>query len=72
MIKVQHALLLQPGFSSQAWEPHAHHIPHCSSVSSHAVVVTHIEELQGPTTRIYNYVLGLWGGRKREREEDWQ
>ena len=34
------------------------------SVSSHAVAATHIE---GLTTRIYNYVLGLWRGRKRER-----
>ena len=40
---------------------------HCSS--SHAVVASYIEKLEGPTTRIYNYVLGLWGGKK---EEDWQ
>ena len=32
--------------------------PHHLSVSSRAVVVTHIEEL---TTRVYNYVLGLLG-----------
>ena len=43
---------------------------HHPSVSSHAVVAAHIEELEGPTTRLYNYVLGLWGEKKRE--EDWQ
>ena len=28
------------------------------------MVVAHIEEPEGPTTRVYNYVLGLWGGKK--------
>ena len=41
--------------------------PHHSSVSSHAIVVAHIEELKGLTTRIYNYVLELWE-EKKERE----
>ena len=36
----------------------------CSS--SHAVVASHIEELEGFTTRIYNHVLGLWGEKKRK------
>lgn len=44
--------------------------PHLSSVSSHAVAAAHIE-LDGPTTRIYNYALGLWGEEK-EKEEDCQ
>ena len=44
-----------------------HHLPS----SSHAVVAAHTEELVGLTTRIYNYVPGLWGGEKK-REEDWQ
>ena len=44
---------------------------HRLSVSSHAVAAGHIEELEGLTTRIYNYVLGLWG-EKNKREEDWQ
>ena len=39
--------------------------PHHSSVSSHAVAVARIEELEGHTTRIYSYVPGLWGGKKR-------
>ena len=38
--------------------------PHDSSVSSHAVAVARTEELEGLTTRIYNYVLGLWGEKK--------
>ena len=32
--------------------------------SSHSVAASQTEELEGPTTRIYNYVLGLWGGKK--------
>ena len=38
--------------------------PHHSSVSSHAVAAVHTEELAGLTTRIYNYVLGIWGGKR--------
>ena len=34
-------------------------------VSSHAVAGAHIEKLEGLTTRIYNYLLGLWGGKKK-------
>ena len=45
--------------------------PHHLSVSCQAAVVAHIEELEQLTTRIYNYVLGLWGG-KEKKEEDWQ
>ena len=40
--------------------------PHHPSVSSHAVVAAHIEELEGLTTGIYNHALVLWGG-KRDR-----
>ena len=39
---------------------------HCSS--SHAVVVSHTEELEWPTTRIYNYVPGLWGEKKKKTQ----
>ena len=46
--------------------------PHHLSVSSHAVAAAHIEELEGLTTRIFNYVPGLWGGKIKKREEDWQ
>ena len=31
--------------------------------SGHAVAASHIEELEGLTTRIDNYVLGLWGNK---------
>ena len=58
MVKVQHALRWWPRFSSQAWN----HTTHLSV--SHAVVVAHTEELEGLTTRKYNYVLGPWGGKK--------
>ena len=51
---------------TQVLFPHTE--PHHSSVSCHAVVAAHIEELEGLTTRIYNYVLGLWREKKRERE----
>ena len=30
------------------------------------MVAAHIDELEGLTT-IHNYVLGLWGGKKKER-----
>ena len=37
-------------------------------LSSHAEAVSYMEELEGPTTRRYNYVLGLWAeGKKKER-----
>ena len=36
-------------------------------------VASHIEKLEGPTTRIYNYVLGGFGKKKKkEKKEDWQ
>ena len=34
------------------------------------MTASHIEELEGLTTIIYNYVLGPWGEKKKE--EDWQ
>ena len=39
--------------------------PHHSSVSSHAVAAAHTEEPEGLTTRIYNCVPGLRGGKKQ-------
>ena len=45
--------------------------PHHWSVNSHAVVVAHVEELEGLRTRIYNCILWLWRG-KTKKEEDWQ
>ena len=44
--------------------------PHLPSVSCHAVVAAHIKELELHPTKIYNHVLGLWGGKKKE--ENWK
>ena len=57
-------LFSSPGFASS--DP-GHGPTHRSS--GHAVVVSHIEELEQPPTRTYNYVLGLWGEKNKE---DWQ
>ena len=46
-------------FGSWAWTPH--------HSSSHVEVMSYIEELEGPTTGIYNYVLGGFGERKKKR-----
>ena len=48
----------RPGFTSP--DP-GHRLMH--RLSSHDVAASHIEELEGLTTRIYNYVLGLWEGK---------
>ena len=52
----------------------------CSS--SHAEVASYIIQPEGPTTRIYNYVVGGFGEKKknkkrlatekRKKKEDWQ
>ena len=40
--------------------------------SSHAEAASHIAQLEGPTTRIYNYGLGDFGEKKKEKKkEDW-
>ena len=31
----------------------------------------HMPQLEGPTTRIYSNVLGIWG-EEEEKKEDWQ
>ena len=41
--------------------------PEPPTAGSRAAVAAHREELEGPTTRIYNYVLGLWGGKKKSQ-----
>ena len=51
--------------ASVAWGRFPGMEPHHSSVSCHAVATAHKEELEGLTTKIYNYVLGLWGGEKK-------
>ena len=42
----------------------------CSS--SDAVAASHTEDLEGHITRIYNYVLWLWGEKKQKREDERQ
>ena len=44
--------------------------PGCGHGSTHP----HMAQLEGPTTRIYNYVLGGFGEKEQEkkREKDWQ
>ena len=37
------------------------------SRSSHAEAVSHTAELEGPTTRIYNYALGDFGEKKTKK-----
>ena len=46
------------GLGSAGLDP-GHRPTHHSS--SQAVVASHMEELEGLTTRIYNYILELWG-----------
>ena len=38
-----------------------------------AEAVSHMPQLEGPTTKIYNYVLGVWGrkSRKKEKRRGW-
>ena len=63
VVKVEQSLLWSPRFTSQS-QNHATHL----SVALLWWGFT-LEELKQLTTRIYNHVLGLWGGRK-ENEED--
>ena len=43
---------------------------HCSL--GHGEAVSHMQQLEGPTTKIYNYVLGGFGEKKQEKKKDWQ
>ena len=58
MVKVWHSYCSSSPGSVPELEPHH------PSVSSHAMVVAHIDELEGFTTRICNHALGLWGEEK--------
>ena len=55
---------LKFGIPSAAWVFFPVAEPHHPSVSCH-VVAAHTEELEQLTTRIYNQVLGLWGGKRK-------
>ena len=43
-------------------------ICHCSS--SHAEASSHMAQLEGPTTRIYNYLLGDFREKKKEKKKE--
>ena len=44
-----------------------------NSSSGHAETASHMPQLEGPTTKIYNCVLGEFGEKKqKKKEEDWQ
>ena len=62
MVKVQRSHQLD-GLGFASWSQNHTTL----SGSCHAVVAAHIEELEQLTTRIYNHVLGLWGGGKKGR-----
>ena len=47
-------------FGSQAWTWHC--------LSGHAEVASHIAQPEALTTRIYNYVLGGFGEKKKEKK----
>ena len=39
---------------------------------SHTEVASHVPQLEGPTTKIYNYVLEGFGEEYAERKKKWQ
>ena len=68
MVKSAHSTLAAEGFTGS--DPGCRH-----HSSGHAEVASHIEQPEGPTTGIYNYVLGGFGKKKKKKEkkkEDWQ
>ena len=59
-----HALLQQPRLSLvQILGAKWHHS------SGHGEVASHMPQLEGPTTKIYNYVMGGVGGEKAEKKK---
>ena len=38
-------------------------------MSGHGEAASHIAQLEGPTARIYNYVLGGFGEKKKEKKK---
>ena len=51
-------------FRSWAWTWHRS--------SGHNEAASHMPQLEGPTTKIYNYVLGGFGEKKQKKKDDWQ
>ena len=58
------ALLRGPGFCQFGFRVQTWH-----RSSSHVEVASHIAQLEGTTTRTYNYVLGGFGEKKRKQKE---
>ena len=56
-----HAPLRRPRVRILAWTRH-HSLGHVEAAS-------HIPQLEGPTTKIYNYVLGGFGEEKAEKKK---
>ena len=51
-----------PGFHRfGSWARTWHHL------SGHAELASHTPQLEGPTTKIYNYVLGGFGAKKQQK-----
>ena len=63
MVKFAHSALAAQGF---AGSDSGHRPTHHSS--GHAEAASHIAEPEGPTTRIYNYVLGGFGEKKKKKK----
>ena len=64
MVKFVHSALAAQGFASL--DPgHGHGTAHQAMLRLHP----HIAQPEGPTTRIYNYVLGGFGNKKKEKNK---
>ena len=48
-------------FGSWAWTWHG--------LSSHAEAASHVAQPEGPTSRIYNYILGAFGEKKKKKKK---
>ena len=63
MVKFLRSTLAAQGFAGLD-SRHGHGTAH----QAHAEMASHIAESEGPTTRIYNYVLGGFGEKKKKKE----
>ena len=51
------------------WRPRVSPVSPWHLSSSHAEVASHMPQLEGPTTKTYNYVLGRFGEKKAEKKK---
>ena len=61
MVEFAHSALVAQGFTGS--DPGRRHS------TAHAEVTSHIAQPEGPTTRIYNYVLGVFGEKKKKKKK---